>query len=366
MNFKKATVSMLTVAMLAGCSSGTAATASAAASTAAAANKNFDTIKMQFVPSRDAETILKQTTNLPKLLIDAMAKRGYTIGNIDITVGAGSDYNVTGEALAAGSVDIAWLPAGTYAQYSDETEVVLTATRDALSNDSTDPATWNGEANKTTRVSGTPVTYYRGLIYAGPSAKGKELAAKVASGEKLTWDDLNSANWAVASTTSSSGYIFPTLWLMQNYDGKKISDLEHVTQTNYPTAFSEAAAESVDIVLCYADGRMDYETAWTRATTETDDKGVAGFGRSASIFDEMNVIGVTDKIFNDTVCVTKANPDIDNPDFISALQDSMIEIAGTDEGKEIFKVYSHTGYVKASASDYESIKEGLAQVGGSN
>lgn len=362
MNFKKITVSLLSAAMLAGCgSANSAATSSTAASEG---NKKIDELKMQFVPSRDSETILKQTTNLPQLLIDAMAERGYDIGSIDITVGAGSDYNVTGEALASGSVDIAWLPAGTYAQYSDETEVVLTATRDALSNDSEDPTTWNGDANATTRVEGEPVTYYRGLIYAGPSEKGKELAEKVNNGEELTWDDLNSASWAVASTTSSSGYIFPTLWLMDRYDGKKISDLANTTQTNYPTAFAEAAAGSVDIVLCYADGRMDYEDAWTRPTTETDDSGVAGFGRTDSIWNEMNVIGVTDKIYNDTVAVTKANPDVYNDDFISAFQDAMIDIAGTDEGKEIFAIYSHTGYVKAQSSDYDSIREGLEAVSG--
>lgn len=361
MNIKKVTVSLLAAAMLAGCGGGSAA---ASSTSAASGSKDIDEIKMQFVPSRDAETILKQTTDLPQLLIDKMKEKGYNIGKIDITVGAGSDYNVTGEALASGSVDIAWLPAGTYAQYSDETQVVLTATRDALSNDSTDPTTWNGDANKTTRVSGQPVTYYRGLIYAGPSEKGKALAAKVAAGEKLTWDDLNNASWAVASTTSSSGYIFPSLWLMQNYDGKKISDLANTTQTNYPTAFAEAAAGSVDVVLCYADGRMDYEQAWTTPTTEQDSTGIQGFGRSDSIWNEMSVIGVTDKIYNDTVAVTKANPDIDNDDFISAFQDAMIEIAGTDVGKKIFAVYSHTGYEKANDSDYDSIREGLKEVSG--
>lgn len=362
MNFKKGITTILAAAMLAGCGSKSAS--STTSDEKASGSKEIKELKMQFVPSRDAETIIKQTTDLPELLIKAMKEKGYDIGNVEITVGAGSDYNVTGEALASGSVDIAWLPAGTYAQYSDETAVVLTATRDGLSNDSEDPKTWNGEANKTTRVSGEPVTFYRGLIYAGPSEKGKELADKVNKGEKLTWDDLNSAKWAIASTTSSSGYVFPTLWLMKNYDGKTISDLQFTTQTNYPTAFAQAAAGSVDIVLCYADGRMDYEAAWTRPTTETDDKGVAGFGRSASIFDEMNVIGVTDKIYNDTVAVTKANEDIYNDEFIKAFQDSMLEIAATDKGKEIFSVYSHTGYQVASDSDYDSIREGMKVVSG--
>jgi len=140
--------------------------------------------------------------------------------------------------MSAGTIDIGWLPGGTYALYSDDTEVILTATRNGLSNDSTDPATWNGDANATQK-NGPQVTYYRSLIYATPSAYGKKLAEKVNNGEALTWEDLDGANWAVQKTSSSAGYIYPTMWLMENYDGKKISDLSHVTplDSGYGTAF---------------------------------------------------------------------------------------------------------------------------------
>lgn len=358
MNIKKLAVSSLAVAMLAGCSGKTSAPAESAP---AEGSKDIAELKMLFVPSRDPEVIKATTANLPALLKDALAEEGYNVGEISIDVSAGSDYSVAGEALASGAADIAWLPAGTYIQFQDEVQVILTATRDALSHDETDPMAWNGEANATTRVTGEPVTYYRGLIYAGPSEKGRELAAKVENGEELTWEDLNSASWAVASTTSSSGYVFPTLWLMDHYDGKKITDLERTTQTNYSNAFAQAAAGGVDIVLCYADGRMDYGDAWTRATTETDDKGAAGFGRTDSIFNEMSVIGVTEKIYNDTVCVTKAKPEINNEEFQTAFQNALMKVAGTEEGKEIIKVYSHTGYVAASESDYADNAEQMAK-----
>ena len=373
MNFKKISASLLTLFMLAGCGSSTTASPSADAAdsgSAANASKTIDVLKMQFVPSRDAEMIMQGTSELPQILIEAMKKRGYEIGDVEITVGAGSDYNVTGEALASGSVDVAWLPASTFVNYGDETTVALTATRDALSNDSEDAKTWNGEANKTTRVSGTPVTYYRGLLYAGPSANGRKIAAKVENGEPITWDDLNECNWAVASTTSSAGYVFPTLWLMKNYDGKTIADLAHTTQLSYPQAFAQAAAETVDIILCYADGRLDYEDDWNRPTTETDDAGNQGFGRTASIFDELSVFGVTDPIFNDTVSLTK-NPVpgheiVATEEFKNDFSDAMIEIAGTEKGKEIISVYSHTGYVKADPKNYEALKTGLEEVAAAN
>ena len=385
MEIKKSLASLLAIAMLAGCSSGSAATSTAeassdaseeaatAAATAAAddgsqtkaapaetGSKDIDKLTFQFVPSKDADVIITGTAGLDKLVIDEMASKGYNIGSVDISVG--TSYEATGEALAAGTIDVGWLPGGTYALYSDEGDVVLTATRNGLSNDSTNPADWNGEANAT-KKDGPQVTYYRSLIYATPSEYGKQLAEKVNNGEALTWDDLNQANWGVMNVSSSAGYIYPSLWLMNNYDGKKITDLDHVqTLDSYGSAFQQAAAESLDIIVCYADGRNDYEAAWTLPTDQQDDTGKQGMGRSDSIWNELNVIGVGDKIYNDTVAVTMANPDIYNTEFITALQDSLIDIIGTEEGKNIFSVYSHTGYQKAVDSDYDIARAALKAV----
>ena len=35
----------------------------------------------------------------------------------------------------------------------------------------------------------------------------------------------------------------------------------------------------------------------------------------------------------------------------------MINIANTDEGKEVIKIYSHKGYKKAQSSDYDKERE---------
>ena len=325
---------------------------------ALAETKKLDKLTFQFVPSKDADVIITGTKNLPELVKAEMLKQGYDIGEVEISVG--TNYNATGEALAAGSIDVGWLPGGTYALYSDETDVILTATRAGLSNDSTDPATWNGDANKTLPTD-QQVTFYRSLIYAGPSEYGKQLAAKVNAGEKLTWEDLSQATWAVGSTSSSAGYIYPTLWLMENYD-KKLTDLEKVVQLGYADAFAQAAAEQVDVIVCYADGRRDYEKAWNLPTDQADETGKAGMGREDTIWNELNVIGVTEVIYNDTVAVTKANPDIYNPEFIAALQQSLINIINTDEGKAIFSVYSHTGYAVAADSDYDGARAALKVV----
>ena len=328
--------------------------------TAMAETVKMDELTFQFVPSKDADVIITGTANLPALVKAEMAKLGYDIGEVKISVS--TSYEACGEAMAAGAIDIGWLPGGTYAIFSQnkEVDVILTATRDGLSNDSTDPATWNGDANKTLPTD-QQVTFYRSLIYAAPTEYGKQLAAKINNGEKLTWEELDKAVWAVGNTSSSAGYIYPTLWLMENYN-KKVSDLSNVVQLGYADAFAQAAAEQVDIIVCYADGRRDYEAAWNTATDAKDATGKAGMGRTDSIWNELNVIGVTAGIYNDTVAVTTANPEIYNPEFMTALQTALINIINTEEGKAIFSVYSHAGYAVATDADYDSARAALTVV----
>jgi phosphonate transport system substrate-binding protein len=346
---KKITALFLALALLLSCSA------------ALADNIKMDTLTFQFVPSKDADVIITGTKNLPELVQAEMAKLGYDIGKVDISVG--TSYEATGEAMSAGTIDVGWLPGGTYAIYSQNQEVavILTATRAGLSNDSENPADWNGVANKTLPTE-NQVTFYRSLIYAAPTEKGKALAAKVNAGEKLTWDELNDCTWAVANTSSSAGYIYPTMWLMNNFDGKKISDLSSVVTLGYADAFAQAAAEQVDIICCYADGRRDYEEPWNLPIDQKDATGKQGMGREKPIWDELNVIGVTPGIYNDTVAITTAKPEINNPEFIKALQTALINIINTEEGQAIFSVYSHTGYAIAQDSDYDAARQALSVV----
>lgn len=322
-------------------------------------NKTIDTLRIAFVPSREPEEIITATEPLKQMLTDELAKLGYDVGEVDITVG--TSYEAVGEALSAGTADVGLIPGGTYVLYDDGCDVLLTATRDGLSIDSDNAKDWND--NAPTEPTTEQVTSYRALMIAGPSEKGQELAAKVNAGEKLTWEDLDKATWAVQKTSSSAGYIYPTLWLMENYDGKKISDLSNVVplDSGYGTAFSYAAAEQVDIIVCYADGRNDYEASWTLPVDQKDETGKQGMGRSESIWNELNVIGVTDGIYNDTVAISKESPYY-TPELIDALQQCFINIINTDEGQAIFSVYSHTGYAIAKDSDYDGARNALKVV----
>lgn len=303
--------------------------------------KVIDKLTVAFVPSRDPEEIVTATEPLKGMLQEELAKEGYNVGEVEITVG--TNFEAVGEALSAGTADVGLIPGGTYVLYDDGAEVILTATRDALSKDSDHAKDWNdGLATETTSEQAVS---YRSLMIAGPSAKGQELAAKVNAGEELTWEDLNSAKWSIMSTTSPAGYIYPSLWMQEKYQ-KGLTDLASAVQSDsYGSAMARLASGQVDVLLGFADVRVDNASKWTEE-----------FGRTASIWEETNVIGVTSPIYNDTVSVSK-NSDIMDEDFIKALQNAFINIGNTKEGQEVIAIYSHKGYKPAKSSDYDNERE---------
>lgn len=309
--------------------------------TADADGNVIEDLKIQFVPSREPDEIVTKTEPLKEVLKAKLAEKGYDVKNIDISVG--TNYESTGEALSAGSVDIGFIPGGTYTIYDDGAEVLLTATRKGLTIESDDPKEWND--NKPTERADEQVDFYRSLIIAGPSAKGQELAAKVNNGEKLTWEDLASAKWSVMGSSSSAGYIYPYLWLQKNYD-KGLTDLPSVVQADsYPSSVARLASGQVDIMVGFSDVRMDNADKWQNE-----------FGKTKSIWDETNVLAVTDRIYNDTISVSK-NSEIMTDDFKKALQESFIEIGESEEGKEIIAIYSHEGYKAADDKNYDGERE---------
>nr|WP_311454132.1 PhnD/SsuA/transferrin family substrate-binding protein [Fundicoccus ignavus] len=305
------------------------------------AQEEIDKLTVAFVPSRDPEDIITTTEPLKQLLIDELAELGFNVGEIEITVG--TSYEAVGEAMSAGTAEIGLIPGGTFVLFSDDVEVLLTSTRAGLTKDSENPADWNdGEATET---SDEQVTYYKSLILAGPSEKGQELAAKVNAGEELTWEDLDSANWAVMSSSSSSGYIYPTIWLNERY-GKGVSDLSHAVQSeSYASSIARLASEQVDIIVGFADLRRDYDEQWT---TE--------MSREASIWEETNVIGVAPNVYNDTVSVSK-NAEVMTDELKAAIQQAFINISETEEGKAVIAIYSHEGYQPATSEDYDTERE---------
>ena len=318
-------VLVLSMSMLVGCGSKSASN---------------DELVVYFVPSRDPAEIQKATKPLAEMLKAELSKLGYDFEKVRIEVG--TSFEAVGEALSSGTAQVGFIPGGTYVLYDDGVDVALTATRFGLNHDSENPADWNTAPTENTN---NKVKYYRSLVIAGPSEKGQKLAAKINNGEKLTLDDIQGATWGVSSnTTSPAGYIYPSLWLQENF-GISITDLKSkVALDNYATSLSQLASGQIDIMVTYADARLDYADQWT-----------SEFGRTNSIWDETNVIGVTDGIYNDTISVTKDASM--TSELKEAIQQAFINIGNTEEGQKIISIYSHKGYEIGNSSDYDAERE---------
>ena len=304
-------------------------------------SKKDNELVVYFVPSRDPKEVQSATEPLAKMLKEELAKQGFEFDKIRVEVG--TSFEVVGEALVSGTAHVGFIPGGTYVLYEDGVDVALTATRFGLNHDSDNPADWNTAPTENTE---NQVDYYRSLIIAGPSEKGRALANKINNGEKLTAEDVKGVTWGVSSnTTSPAGYIYPSLWLQENY-GLSITDLpSKVALDNYPTLLTQLASGQIDVMVTYADARLDYADKWT-----------SEFGRSKSVWEETDIIGVTAPIYNDTISVSK-NAEAMTPELVEALQNAFINIAKTPEGQDIISIYTHKGYSIGDNENYAEEKK---------
>ena len=339
---KKFLATLLSLALCLGVATGCAGKETPAANSgkdvAETGVKEIPSLKIAFSPYADADQITTATEPLEQLLQAKLLEKGYDVKEIDMTVG--TSYTAVGEALSAGSADIGFISGGNYVLFSDDCDVLLTALRYAINKDSDNPADWNdGTIEENTQDMST---YYRCILLAGPSEKGQALLAKVNNGEELTWDDLNSATWSVLSPTSASGYIYPCLWLQEHY-GKGISDLDNVVQSDsHTTSVARLASGQVDVMVSYGHIRIKNAPKW-----ESD------FGGTAPMVEQTGVIGVTDGIYNDMIAYSKTSDTMADEAFRQAVGESFIELAQTEEGQEIFGVFSQVGYDWGSDSDYD-------------
>jgi len=302
--------------------------------------KDIPELVVYFVPSRDPEEIITATAPLANILKTQLAERGFNVDNVRIEVG--TSFDAVGQAMAAGTADIGFIPGGTYVLFENEVTGILTATRAGLNKDSGVARDWND--GLPTTPTDTQVDSYRAIIIAGPSARGQELAQIINNGGELTWDQINEANWAVLAPSSPAGFIYPNV-LLTSLFGHGFNDLAHITQVDgYATSMTMLASGQIDLMPIFADGRQSWATNWTE-----------DFGRDASIWDETNVVFVTEPIFNDTISVSNESPNM-SPELITALQEIFMALPETQEGRDIIAVYNHQGYKIFNSANYDSTR----------
>ena len=322
-------------------------------------------LSIVFVPSKDPEVIKDAAKGLPELLAKYLADEGYTIDPEKITVDVGSNYEVVGEGLAAGSIDLGFIPGNNYTiahdNYPDEVNLLLASSRASVSVDIESPSKgadfndWNTYV-PVTDVGDTPAGGYRSLIYVNVGTeKGADLYEKAVAGT-LTWEDFTSATIACGSSTSGASYKYPSAWLNEHFgtgvgkDAVTLENLNTVEIKDYAAAMVALLQGQVDICFGYADVRKD-----AASTTNLEDIKAGGkLTEYETIYDVVKVIGVSDFIMNDTI--SYGADEMFTPELVTALQNAFINLIKTDEGLECVAPYSHKGYVVVKDSDYDGIR----------
>ena len=290
-------------------------------------------LNVVFVPSRDAVDILAVTAPLSDKLKAELADLGFEFDEVNITVSA--DYAAAAEAARAGTADVVFLPGGTYVTYSDALVPILAAARNSLNKNSTTAKDWNDGLPTLEIENSKDATTYRSIIIAGQSPKGRELAAIVNAGNDLTWDDIKDAAFCTGGATSSASYIYPNLWLQEQF-GKSIDDMPNASNAGgYGNSVAQIEAETCDIAALYGDARMH------NPFTEGD------------IFALTDVIAVSVPIANDGIQVAKHL----NVKLAEALQIAFINLINDPANEEIFDIYSHAAYAPITFLGYEGTRK---------
>lgn len=120
---------------------------------------------------QSSQSLLQEVRELPELLkagFDAIAEEtGVEVGEVTVTVG--TSPAATAQALAEGSVDLAFLPAADLIRSGGDAVAVLAeAENSGLSNAGEVPADWNGSEHATALVPGVQQAGTFSLVCAAP------------------------------------------------------------------------------------------------------------------------------------------------------------------------------------------------------
>ncbi|MEP0814232.1 MAG: phosphate/phosphite/phosphonate ABC transporter substrate-binding protein [bacterium] len=257
-------------------------------------------IKMAFVPSNEADTIIEGTKKLDSLL---SAKLGIPVESIVLP-----HYVAAVEALGTGDCLVGWLPplAYIYANQRHQARVALKAVR-----------------------KGTP--YYYGQLIVRSDSPIQTLAD--CRGKRFAWVD----------PTSTSGYLYPRAMLKAaGIDPDK--DLgDSVATGSHDSVVISVLQGSVDVGACYVDAR--------ERAKEINPK----------VMEETRVIAKTDPIPGDAVVLS--GPTYLSDEWAKKLTGALVEVMHSGEGKKIiFDIYEIEDLLPASDSDYDVVRKMAAEL----
>jgi len=262
-------------------------------------------LTVEFVPSSNAGTIEAKAKPLEGLLKKQLG--------IPVTVSVSTDYNTIVEAMGSKKVDIGFLPPDAYVlahkQYGDK--VLLQAQRYGVS----EP---NDKATKEL------VNFYRSQILVRKDSGIKSIK------------DLKGKKIAVQDTTSTAGWIYPAVEMLDHGVNINKDGIQTVTVKGHDQGVLSVYNKNTDAAFVFQGARN---------IVMKDEK---------DIMSKVVPIYTTGKIPNDTITARGDMSEKWQKKIASAFK----EIAKTKQGHDIISsVYSHQGYADSKDSNFDIIRQ---------
>lgn len=180
-----------------------------------------------------SERLMEAAQALPELMRDALAVHNVLVDLVQVTIG--SSPAATVQALEAGTVDIAILPAEGFAGQETEAEVLLAS--GPAAGDS--PLWTDGNRGFST------------TLWTAPTDCGLELAGRMGKeGELPAWEELNRPRWGLLDRDSLPGRRAVDLWLSDHYEGRTTADLSNAAvYADFEALLQAAEAGEIDVYL---------------------------------------------------------------------------------------------------------------------
>lgn len=304
-----------------------------------------ETLKIVLSPSISEETFLKHKSDFLSALKNELLKNGYDVNELSLQF-ATSNTQAT-EMIITKVADIGFLTKLSYFENRESNlEVLLTQTELSYDLALEDISLWNDKEQLESSLK--LLDHHYAGIYVGSSQKGEDLYNKFKSGQLLTWIDLNSVKWCHVLVTSQEGYIYPSLWLIDNYSRRIAELFDHeLVVKGYPELMLKLANQECDIVVGPDTLRKDYESLWQQSVDQN------GFGRLTSIYNEVRLIALSQEILHDPVVYSSLNESLDEG-FVNAIKKSLINMAEAEIKNPLLEEMDIKGFTESSNIEYDS------------
>ncbi|HZK10313.1 MAG TPA: phosphate/phosphite/phosphonate ABC transporter substrate-binding protein [Clostridia bacterium] len=264
----------------------------------------IETLKVQITPSKDAARLDAQRKPLQDMLEEKLA--------MPVEVSIGTDYSATIEAMRSGQIHVGFLAPTQYvlAHGQDAADVILKSLRYDVDD--------NGD-----KLEDAPlVDNFRSQLVAATDSPINSV------------QDLKGKTIAVASFTSTSGFVWPANLLADSGLDPQ-ADVEWVNVGGHDLAIQAVYNGETDAAFTFKDARFVLKE------------------EHPDVYDKVRFVLDTEGIPNDTISVI---PQMDQ-ELRDRIADAFLSIVDEEEGLEVFRlIYEWEGFAKAQDSDYDIVR----------